>query len=238
MTARRGAADPARELVTGPEARVPAACPGGGADRGWLGVALDDGEGATLFPEEGRAGRRRRFRRRGRCRRGCGAGGPAGAAGARPCLRAGRQGAAAGHLSRGRCGGPSHPLDAIDPARLFGCDVAAYLLGSNRSGYEIESLAEEYLGRRLEAGDSATSRAVAHAAAAAELHPVLADRLEADGSRDCFERIEMPLVPVLVRMEQVGVGVDTSVLAALGGDPGSRASAWRTCRECGASVSR
>jgi DNA polymerase-1 len=48
------------------------------------------------------------------------------------------------------------------------------------------------------------------------LYPVLHDRLEEDGSLPCMDDIEMPLVPVLARMERVGVGLDTSVLDALG----------------------
>ena len=50
------------------------------------------------------------------------------------------------------------------------------------------------------------------------LAPELERRLEADGSLDVFRDIEMPLVPVLVRMERVGVGLDTSVLAGLSAD--------------------
>jgi len=44
---------------------------------------------------------------------------------------------------------------------------------------------------------------------------VLADRLETWGATRCFTEIEMPLVPVLIRMEETGVGLDRSVLDAL-----------------------
>jgi DNA polymerase I len=181
----------------------------------WLGVAVDDGAGETLFPEEGLT---------------LAVAAPdetvlAGiddAAVLLPALLASARVAAADAKAvlQAVCpaGAPvacPHPLDAVDPSRLFGCDVAAYLLESNRSSYDVERLAEEYLNRRIPAEGDAPGRAAAKAEAAAELQPLLAARLEADGSTECFERIEMPLVPVLVRMENVGVGVDTAVLASI-----------------------
>jgi len=100
--------------------------------------------------------------------------------------------------------------DGIDPARLFDCGIAGYLLASNRSDFGVASLTAERLGRSLEPGD-----AVGEARAAAELAPLLESALEAWGAKACFETIEMPLVPVLVRMEEVGVGLDREVLASL-----------------------
>ncbi|MBN2839732.1 MAG: DNA polymerase I [Coriobacteriia bacterium] len=98
----------------------------------------------------------------------------------------------------------------VDPARLFDCGLAGYLLASNRSNYDLVSLAAEYLGRTIEPGD-----VPAEARAAAELALALAPRLEEWGATRCFEQIEMPLVPVLVRMEETGVGLDRGVLDAL-----------------------
>jgi DNA polymerase-1 len=62
----------------------------------------------------------------------------------------------------------------------------------------------------VDAGDAA-----AEARAAAELAPVLLKALDGWGATRCFETIEMPLVPVLARMEEVGVGLDRGVLAEL-----------------------
>lgn len=101
-------------------------------------------------------------------------------------------------------------LPELDPARLFDCGLAGYLLASNRSSYDIAALAAEYLGRTIEPTDVA-----AEARAAAELAPVLTARLEEWGAMRCFTEIEMPLVPVLMRMEQAGVGLDRQVLDAL-----------------------
>jgi len=119
-------------------------------------------------------------------------------------------------LIEGRCppGSKARPhgsaTDVADPERLFDCGIAAYLLASNRSSYGVASLAAEYLGRSVEPGDTA-----AEAQAAAELVEVLTDRLEEWGATRCFTEIEMPLVPVLIRMEETGVGLDRSVLDAL-----------------------
>lgn len=106
--------------------------------------------------------------------------------------------------------GSAGPSLELDPARLFDCGIAGYLLASNRSSYEIVSLAAEHLARTVGAGDT-----VAEARAAAELAPVLEARLEEWGATRCFSEIEMPLVPVLMRMEAAGVGLDRHVLDAL-----------------------
>ncbi len=113
-------------------------------------------------------------------------------------------------LAEAVCPASSGSVPELDPARLFDCGLAGYLLASNRSSYEIAALAAEHLGRTVEAGDTA-----AEARAAAELAPVLAARLEEWGAMRCFAEIEMPLVPVLMRMEQAGVGLDRQVLDAL-----------------------
>lgn len=100
--------------------------------------------------------------------------------------------------------------EGLDASRLFDCGIAAYLLAANRSGFGIASVAAEHLGRALEPGDLA-----AEARAAAELAPVLREKLDAWDASRCFDEIEMPLVPVLVRMEQLGVGLDRAVLDEL-----------------------
>ena len=101
-------------------------------------------------------------------------------------------------------------LPELDVGRLFDCGLAGYLLASNRSSYDIAALAAEYLGRTVEPAD-----VVAEARAAAELAPMLTTRLEEWGAIRCFSEIEMPLIPVLLRMEQAGVGLDRQVLDAL-----------------------
>jgi DNA polymerase-1 len=193
----------------------------------WLGVALDDGTAESLFAV------RRDL---------------AVAAGDEVALLSGEQSAdafstllgsarvAAGDVkallhelcapvSDGRC---DLSFDAADPARLFDCGIAAYLLESNRSAYTLDALAADYLGTPLPEPTDARGRAALEARAAADLAPVLQARLAEDVSTDCFSRIEMPLVPVLARMERVGVGVDTGVLAGLAEETRGRIAELRS----------
>ena len=107
-------------------------------------------------------------------------------------------------------GGTPGIADSLDPARLFDCGIAAYLLASNRSDFSVPALAAAYLGRTIQPGAPAEE-----ARAAAELAPVLSAAMAEWGAQRCFTEIEMPLVPVLARMEEAGVGVDRDVLAAL-----------------------
>ncbi|MDZ4177666.1 MAG: DNA polymerase I [Coriobacteriia bacterium] len=125
-------------------------------------------------------------------------------------------------VSDGRC---DLSFDAIEPQRLFDCAVAAYLLESNRSSYEIGALSADYLGEPLQAPGGERGRAAIEARAAAALAVELEARLREDSSADVFERIEMPLVPVLARMERVGVGLDTTVLAELSIETADRITA-------------
>jgi len=106
---------------------------------------------------------------------------------------------------------PVSAAEGLASDRIFDCGVAAYLLASNRSSYELRTVVAEHLGRHL-SDDSGPQGA---ARACAELAPVLERELEAAGSLDCFRRCEMALIPVLVRMEETGVGVDSGALGDL-----------------------
>jgi DNA polymerase I len=120
-------------------------------------------------------------------------------------------------------------FETVDPARLFDVAVAAYLLESNRSSYELSALHADYLGEPLpqpEKDESPLASVLAQATV--DLATELETRLEADGSLAVMRDIEMPLVPVLARMERVGVGLDTSVLAALSADAEGTIDALRT----------
>jgi len=103
----------------------------------------------------------------------------------------------------------------IEPSRLFDCAVAVYLLESNRSSYDLRSLAADYLGRSMPEKAGEREKAAAEAWAAVDLAAALEKRLREDGSMQVFERIEMPLIPVLARMERAGVGLNTGVLEEL-----------------------
>jgi len=102
-----------------------------------------------------------------------------------------------------------------DDQRLFDCGIAAYLLESGRSSYELSALHADYLGSPAPEPTEAEPEVAIRAQAAADLAAVLEKRLSDDGSLDVLRRIEMPLVPVLARMERAGVGIDTTVLSGL-----------------------
>ncbi len=111
----------------------------------------------------------------------------------------------------------------------FDALLASYLIDPGRRGYVLEDLAFEYLSERRAAGADGIAAADAPALATAQaagsdaelllrLEPRLRERLEADGLRDIYEQMEMPLVPVLADMESAGVLVDVALLTAMSGD--------------------
>ena len=141
---------------------------------------------------------------------------------------------------------------ALDPTRMFDVSVAAYLLDSNRSDFEQASVVAAYLpfelpaapelpkagkGRKSAqaagASDPEADRrarqhvAVACAAATLALHEALSPMLDADGSRACFDDIEMPLVPALLVLERAGMSVSLPRLAELSAELGGQIDAIR-----------
>jgi DNA polymerase-1 len=120
-------------------------------------------------------------------------------------------------------------LEAWDPARTFDVSVAGYVYESNRSSYDVETLHAEIVGQALPvAEDDPAARMAARAQGALALAPLLRERLECDGAWDCYARCELPLVPALARMEDVGLGVDTAVLADLAAEIGERIETVRS----------
>ncbi len=106
--------------------------------------------------------------------------------------------------------------------------VAAYLLDPAEAGYDLGTLLERHDGRRLgdvgapdgqldlsgEISDPA-SEAGARAAAAFNLLAPLEEGLEAQGLHDLNATLEVPLIGVLARMEELGIGVDRAELTRL-----------------------
>jgi DNA polymerase I len=98
-------------------------------------------------------------------------------------------------------------------ARGFCGDVMleGFVLDADPGGCTLEALALKRLDRKL-APDAA-----AQADAIFELHAKLAAEIDARGVRDVYARIEMPLVPVLARMECVGIRIAPEELRKLSG---------------------
>jgi DNA polymerase I len=89
--------------------------------------------------------------------------------------------------------------------------IAAYLIEPSRASYELDDLAAEY-GLELHPEpetEEETARLVRHAAATLRLREPLLERVRERGHEQLYREIELPLTPVLVAMEQVGVKIDT-----------------------------
>lgn len=103
-------------------------------------------------------------------------------------------------------------VSEIDPVRVFDASVAAYLLMSGAAGYPVATLLAEYRGVVVPTGDDGLEEVIVDAAGALALREELSDRLSEDGSLVCLERIELPLIPVLLQMERTGTALDTGIL--------------------------
>jgi DNA polymerase-1 len=118
--------------------------------------------------------------------------------------------------------------EAWEPVRTFDVAVAGYVLESNRSAYDVATLYAEYFGRSLPEPDDPAARQAARAQGTLELAAELRHRLEQDAGWECYSRCELPLIPVLARMEDVGLGVDSDALGQLAEEFGARIDRVRT----------
>lgn len=111
---------------------------------------------------------------------------------------------------------------AVDSTRIFDTVVAAYLLDSDRSEFDEAYLADTYLQMALPAargaegaGEDAPAPAARTAALTLALVAPLRDRMTRENAANVFDGIEMPLVPVLAKMERAGMLVDPDRLHSL-----------------------
>lgn len=111
---------------------------------------------------------------------------------------------------------------AADSTRIFDTVVAAYLLDSDRSEFDEAYLADTYLQMALPAargaegaGEDAPAPAARTAALTLELVAPLRDHMARENAANVFDGIEMPLVPVLAKMERAGMLVDPDRLHSL-----------------------
>ena len=113
-------------------------------------------------------------------------------------------------------------------------EIAGYLLGRDGASLELERLLRKYTSKILASSEQtngqlsleeaettlseaelAMQKAAQEALAVAWLCEPLANALAEQGMSDLFTNVEMPLVPVLAKMEHHGVGVDRSELERL-----------------------
>lgn len=111
---------------------------------------------------------------------------------------------------------------AVDSTRIFDTVVAAYLLDSDRSEFDEAYLADTYLQMALPAacgaegaGEDAPAPAARTAALTLALVAPLRECMARENAANVFDGIEMPLVPVLAKMERTGMLVDPDRLHSL-----------------------
>ncbi len=120
------------------------------------------------------------------------------------------------------------------PPPDFDTMVASYCTAGATRKHDLDSLALQYLGVRkiptkelIGSGakqitmkevpiEEVGEYACEDVDVTFRLRELLEKELEAEGCRELFETLEMPLVPVLAAMEERGIRVDTDLLEALG----------------------
>ncbi|HEX5672539.1 MAG TPA: DNA polymerase I, partial [Acidimicrobiia bacterium] len=121
----------------------------------------------------------------------------------------------------------------------FDSALAAYILNPATREYGLNEVAARYLKVEIDSVDTETAASQGMldfsegpdlAAAARRTEAVgrlarrLRDELAARDELDLFQRFELPLVPVLARMEHAGIGVDREYLEEMGADLRNRLS--------------
>ena len=107
-----------------------------------------------------------------------------------------------------------HALDALGiSCGTFSFDtaLAAYDLNPSSSDYSVSKLATNFLGITVDDNDAAGC-----AEALWNLHSVLEEELKKQGMDKLYYEIELPLCPVLYRMECAGVAIDKQQLSQFG----------------------
>ena len=131
----------------------------------------------------------------------------------------------------------------IDVKIAFDTMIAAHLCGRTRTSVGLKPLAlsmlkedmtpiEELIGRgrnQITMDKVEIAKAADYAAADADmtyrLIDVFADELEENNLRHTFDTLEMPLVPVLVKMQRDGVAIDTGALTPMSVEMGEQIDA-------------
>ena len=91
----------------------------------------------------------------------------------------------------------------------------SYLVNPTHASHKIEDVVARFSNRPLARADE--SKLPEAADAIRKLAPVLRSDIEKAGTLKVYEEIDLPLVPVLLRMEQAGVRIDSEVLREMSG---------------------
>ncbi len=107
--------------------------------------------------------------------------------------------------------------------------LSAYLARPDQRSYDLADLTVRYLKRELKQGtvddgqlslegideDNGSDTAMLHASAVLDLATALDEELEGRGGTGLLTEVELPLIDVLARLEQVGIAVDFDLLGEL-----------------------
>ena len=116
-----------------------------------------------------------------------------------------------------RCASPSRP-DADPSPIAFDTQIAAYLVNAALRAQKIADVVGERLDLVIPpaaAGLSPVAIAGLEALGALAVKPSLEEALKADGAERLFAEIELPLIPILARMEAAGIALDRDALRSL-----------------------
>jgi DNA polymerase-1 len=114
--------------------------------------------------------------------------------------------------------------EAAAPQRVaFDTQIAAYILNASLRSQTIADIVAEQLDQILPDANqlSYAARAGLEALSAIAVREPLERRLAEEGLDRLFNEIELPLIPVLARMEAVGVALDREALAGLAAEFGA-----------------
>lgn len=116
--------------------------------------------------------------------------------------------------------------------------LASYIINPSQRTYDLEEIAERLLGLELDSPDAADIDGMLpfdegpdidqegkRVEAVRRLVQTLHEELEMREELDLFTTYELPLVPVLARMEHAGIGVDRTYLEEMGADLRQRLTA-------------
>ncbi|HDP67730.1 MAG TPA: DNA polymerase I [Candidatus Marinimicrobia bacterium] len=118
----------------------------------------------------------------------------------------------------------------------FDTMIAAFLIQPDSRSYKLDRLAQQYLNYTMQpieeligkgknqitmdevAVEKVSFYAAEDADVALQLVPILREKLKEDQTEEIFKSIEMPLIPVLMQMEENGVYLDTDFMKQMSKD--------------------
>lgn len=118
----------------------------------------------------------------------------------------------------------------------FDTMIAAFLIQPDSRSYKLDRLAQQYLNYTMQpiedligkgknqitmdevAVEKVSFYAAEDADVVLQLVPILQEKLKEDQTEEIFKRIEMPLIPVLMQMEENGVYLDTDFMEQMSRD--------------------